>query len=207
MAGIGKTTLAEHIYMLHRSEFERSSFVEDIGRRCAQQTCSQLDLQKQLLGTSKIGKGLPRKKTLFVLDDVDNSDQLDILIGTKGFHPALEKAKDLQHVKDLKVQIRDQWRWGGAKKLPVQSFSSMARIKSTTEESHSPNGPTPYMISRFFLGGYKLQSDICFFLLFLSLLRLLLLHYEGLLYFPLPLNESDIGIFDFERITQTTISE
>ncbi|KAI3781577.1 hypothetical protein L2E82_11594 [Cichorium intybus] len=103
MAGIGKTTLAKHMYMLHRGEFERSSFVEDIGRRCAQQTCSQLDLQKQLLGdilkkkkieernvdlgTSKIENALLGKRTLLVLDDVDNFDQLDVLIGTKGFHP------------------------------------------------------------------------------------------------------------------------
>nr|KAJ0193430.1 hypothetical protein LSAT_V11C800435350 [Lactuca sativa] len=103
MPGIGKTTLAKHMYMLHCHEFETSSFVEAIGERCAQQTCSQLDLQKQLLGdilkkrnieennadwcTSKVEKALSRKKTLLVLDDVDNFEQLDVLIGTKGFHP------------------------------------------------------------------------------------------------------------------------
>ncbi|CAI9268803.1 unnamed protein product [Lactuca saligna] len=103
MAGIGKTTFAKHMYKLHEHKFERRSFVEDIGRRCAQQTCSKLDLQKQLLGdilkkkkiephnvdlsTSKIEKALLRKKTLLVLDDVDNIDQLEALIGTKGFHP------------------------------------------------------------------------------------------------------------------------
>ncbi|KAL7590546.1 hypothetical protein Lser_V15G39749 [Lactuca serriola] len=103
MPGIGKTTLAKHMYMLHFHEFERSSFVEAIGRICAQQTCSLLDLQKQLLGdilkkrnieehdadrcTSKVEKALSRKKTLLVLDDVDNFEQLDVLLGTKGFHP------------------------------------------------------------------------------------------------------------------------
>ncbi|KAI3781297.1 hypothetical protein L2E82_11306 [Cichorium intybus] len=103
MAGIGKTTLAKYICQLHRHEFETSSFLEDIGRRCAQKTCSQLDLQKQLLrdilkkrrieeltldlGTSMIEKALLRKRTLLVLDDVGNCDQLDMLIGTKGFHP------------------------------------------------------------------------------------------------------------------------
>ncbi|CAH1433279.1 unnamed protein product [Lactuca virosa] len=103
MPGIGKTTLAKHMYMLHCHEFERSSFVEGIGRICAQQTCWQLDLQKQLLGdilkkrnieehdadrcTSKVEKALSRKKTLLVLDDVDNFEQLDVLIGTKGIHP------------------------------------------------------------------------------------------------------------------------
>ncbi|XP_023763366.1 disease resistance protein Roq1 [Lactuca sativa] len=101
MPGIGKTTLTEYMFTLHHHEFERSSFVEGIGTRCAQQTL--LDLQKQLLGdilkkrkieennsdlcTSRVEKALSRKKTFFVLDDVDNFEQLDVLIGTKGFYP------------------------------------------------------------------------------------------------------------------------
>ncbi|KAI3515069.1 hypothetical protein L1887_13818 [Cichorium endivia] len=103
MAGIGKTTLAKYIYRLHHHEFERSSFVEDIERKCAEQTYALLDLQKQLLGdihrkrtieehnadvcTSKIEKALFNKPTLVVLDGVDNFEQVDVLIGTKGFHP------------------------------------------------------------------------------------------------------------------------
>ncbi|XP_023763362.1 disease resistance protein RUN1 isoform X1 [Lactuca sativa] len=103
MPGIGKTTLAEYMFTSHRHKFESSSFVEAIGRRCAQQPYSQIDLQKQLLGdvlkkrkieennadlcTSKVEKALSRKKALLVLDDVDNFQQLDVLIGTKGFHP------------------------------------------------------------------------------------------------------------------------
>ncbi|XP_023763358.1 disease resistance protein RUN1 [Lactuca sativa] len=103
MAGIGKTTLAKYIYRLHCHEFERSSFVEEIERKCAEQTYVLLDLQKQLLGdilrkrmieehdvdacTSKIEKALFNKPTLVVLDGVDNSEQVDVLIGTKGFHP------------------------------------------------------------------------------------------------------------------------
>ncbi|XP_023738533.1 disease resistance protein RPP4-like [Lactuca sativa] len=106
MPGIGKTTFAKQMYMPHYHEFERNSFVKGIGRRCAQQTCLLLDLQKHLLGdilkkrkieennaefcTSKVEKALTRKKTLLtllVLDDVDNFEQQNVLIGTKCFHP------------------------------------------------------------------------------------------------------------------------
>ncbi|KAL7585540.1 disease resistance protein RPV1 isoform X1 [Lactuca sativa] len=104
MGGIGKTSLAKYIYRLHYHEFERSSFVEDIERRCAGQTRALLDLQKQLLGdllgkrmieehdvdvlTYKIEKALLNKQMLLVLDGVDNFEQVDVLIGTNGFlHP------------------------------------------------------------------------------------------------------------------------
>ncbi|KAI3781270.1 hypothetical protein L2E82_11279 [Cichorium intybus] len=76
---------------LHCHDFERSSFVEDIERKCAEQTYALLDLQKQLLGdihrkrmieehnvdvcTSKIEKALSNKPTFVVLDGVDNFEQ------------------------------------------------------------------------------------------------------------------------------------
>ncbi|KAL4572635.1 hypothetical protein LXL04_019415 [Taraxacum kok-saghyz] len=102
MAGIGKTTLAKYIYKSHCHEFERSSFVDDIERKCVEQTYAIFDLQKQLLGdihrkgilkehnvdvcTSKIEKVLSKNPTLVVLDGVDNFEQVDVLIGTKHFH-------------------------------------------------------------------------------------------------------------------------
>ncbi|PWA56886.1 toll/interleukin-1 receptor (TIR) domain-containing protein [Artemisia annua] len=102
MAGIGKTSLAKHIYLLHRHEFERSSFVEDIERR-GQQSSALLLLQNKLLGdilkkgkieeddvqncTSKIETALLHKRTLVVLDGVDNFQQVHVLVGREGFHP------------------------------------------------------------------------------------------------------------------------
>ncbi|KAJ9558737.1 hypothetical protein OSB04_013351 [Centaurea solstitialis] len=101
MAGIGKTYLANYIFELHYQDFERSSFLEDVGRRCKQPN-GLLDLQKQLLkdirdiawmdihdakaGTCKIEKLLHRKKTLLVLDGIDHFEQLDVLVGTIGYH-------------------------------------------------------------------------------------------------------------------------
>ncbi|KAI3702680.1 hypothetical protein L6452_28429 [Arctium lappa] len=102
MGGIGKTYLAKYIFKLHYLDFERSSFLEDIERRCMQPN-TLLDLQKQLLkdlgditwmdihdanvATSKIEKLLLRNKTLLVLDGIDHFEQLDLLIGTRGLHP------------------------------------------------------------------------------------------------------------------------
>ncbi|KAJ9558628.1 hypothetical protein OSB04_013242 [Centaurea solstitialis] len=112
MAGIGKTSLAKYIYELHFHVFERSSFIEDIGRRSMQQVNAFLDLQKNLLediqkrhlsklhdvnlGTVNIEKTLLRKRTLLVLDGIDNFEQLDLLVGTIGFHPGSKIIKTTQ---------------------------------------------------------------------------------------------------------------
>ncbi|CAI9269646.1 unnamed protein product [Lactuca saligna] len=103
IGGIGKTSLAKYIYGLHCHEFHTSSYIEDIGRRCRGKFSGLLDLQKQLcddisktssmkfhdvsIYTSKIENLVARKKVFLVLDDIDSLDQLDALLGSKGFHP------------------------------------------------------------------------------------------------------------------------
>ncbi|GKA68401.1 Toll/interleukin-1 receptor domain-containing protein [Tanacetum coccineum] len=103
MAGIGKTSLAKSIYWLHQHEFDRSSFVENIETICGPQSSTLLHLQNQLLRdmlnksiseehnvdvcTSKIQKALLNKQVFVVLDGVDNHEQVDVLVGRKGFHP------------------------------------------------------------------------------------------------------------------------
>ncbi|KAM0010698.1 putative P-loop containing nucleoside triphosphate hydrolase [Helianthus debilis subsp. tardiflorus] len=102
MAGIGKTHLADYIFKSHYLEFESSCFLEDIERRCTSQK-RLLKLQKQLLkdiqvtswmgidnvkeATSEIENSLFRKRSFLVLDGINDSEQLDALIGTKGLHP------------------------------------------------------------------------------------------------------------------------
>ncbi|PWA51937.1 toll/interleukin-1 receptor (TIR) domain-containing protein [Artemisia annua] len=103
MSGIGKTSLANYIFGLHRHEFGKSSFVEDIGRKCEQQSSTLVHLQNKLLKdisnkhiieeddvqncTSKIETILLKKRTLVVLDGVDNFEQVHVLVGREGFHP------------------------------------------------------------------------------------------------------------------------
>ncbi|KAJ9535878.1 hypothetical protein OSB04_un000966 [Centaurea solstitialis] len=100
MGGIRKTTLAKHVYRLNCGEFQKSSFIEGIGRTCAKQYNGLLDLQKQICGdiskpdsiqvrgdvfvyTSKIEKALAHKKVFVVLDDVGSLEHLDALITWK----------------------------------------------------------------------------------------------------------------------------
>ncbi|KAD5802430.1 hypothetical protein E3N88_13790 [Mikania micrantha] len=103
MSGIGKTSLARHVFGLHFSKFDKSSFIEDINAKANERSNGLLDLQKQLHGdiskkielrvndvigyTSKIEYVLARKRVFIVLDDIGSLKQLDALLGNKGLHP------------------------------------------------------------------------------------------------------------------------
>ncbi|XP_023746928.1 disease resistance protein RPV1 isoform X1 [Lactuca sativa] len=102
MGGIGKTSLAKHVYGLYSHEFHKSSCIEDISRICDGKF-KLLDLQEQLYSdisktssikvhdalvyTSKIENVVARQSVFLVLDDISTIDQLDALLGSKGFHP------------------------------------------------------------------------------------------------------------------------
>ncbi|KAL4561639.1 hypothetical protein LXL04_033809 [Taraxacum kok-saghyz] len=103
IGGIGKTSLAKYVFALHCHEFHTSSYDDDISRRCNEKFNGLMDIQKQLVNdvsktnsieihdvslyTSKIENVLARKRVFLVLDDIDSLDQLDALLGSKGFHP------------------------------------------------------------------------------------------------------------------------
>ncbi|KAL7618631.1 hypothetical protein Lser_V15G03679 [Lactuca serriola] len=103
LGGIGKTSLAKSAYVLHSNEFDTSSFIEDINRRCDEKCNGLIDVQKQLyddisrsssvqvrdvsIYTSMIENAFPRKKVFLVLDDIGSLNQLDALLGSKGLHP------------------------------------------------------------------------------------------------------------------------
>ncbi|KAL7615834.1 hypothetical protein Lser_V15G03496 [Lactuca serriola] len=103
IGGIGKTSLAKHVYGLYSHEFHRSSYIEDITRKCGGKFNGLLDLQEQLCNdisktssikvhdvsvyTTKIQNALALKRVFLVLDDINTLVQLDALLGSKGFHP------------------------------------------------------------------------------------------------------------------------
>ncbi|KAD5802338.1 hypothetical protein E3N88_13698 [Mikania micrantha] len=103
IGGIGKTSLSRHVFGLHFSKFDKSSFIEGISTKANERFDGLHDLQKQLHGviskkidlqvndvirnTSMIENVLARKRVFIVLDDIDSLKQLDALLGNKGLHP------------------------------------------------------------------------------------------------------------------------
>ncbi|KAJ8900474.1 hypothetical protein K2173_025251 [Erythroxylum novogranatense] len=86
MGGIGKTIIAEFIYKRLSFEFGRSCFLKDV-REGTKVRDLRKELISQLLGEKDgnvyafLETRLGRGKALIVLDDVDDSQQLDSLIG------------------------------------------------------------------------------------------------------------------------------
>ena len=96
LGGIGKTTIAKAIYNSFSNHFKAKGFVENV-REWSKIEQGKIHLQEALLkgisedknlrvstiyeGTTRINKILRLKKVLIILDDVDNADQIDTLLG------------------------------------------------------------------------------------------------------------------------------
>ncbi|XP_030974176.1 TMV resistance protein N-like [Quercus lobata] len=95
LPGVGKTTIANAVYCKIAYQFEGSCFLEKVREKSI--NCGMIQLQEKLLskilqdnylkvdsefeGTNLIKKRICCKKVLLVLDDVDNSVQIEKLLG------------------------------------------------------------------------------------------------------------------------------
>ncbi|KAJ9558661.1 hypothetical protein OSB04_013275 [Centaurea solstitialis] len=158
LGGIGKTTLARYIHGLHCRSFNRSSFIEGVSEKCDQQVNGLLDLQKQLCNdilqtspiqvrdvymyTSIIENALAHQKVFIVLDDINSVEQLNALLGNKGFHRGSKIIITTKHVSlvdmysptDLIVQPQH-------KKHPLGSLDEKASLQLLSYYAFKENGP------------------------------------------------------------------
>ncbi|CAI8608205.1 unnamed protein product [Vicia faba] len=124
MGGSGKTTVAKAIYnQIHRT-FDCISFIENIREVCEHDSRGHIHLQQQLLsdvlktkekihsiasGTTRIQKVLSGKKSLVVLDDVTDFQQIKALCGNhKSFGSGsvlIVTTRDVHILKLLKVSV------------------------------------------------------------------------------------------------------
>ncbi|KAD6455186.1 hypothetical protein E3N88_09892 [Mikania micrantha] len=144
MGGSGKTTMAQHIYNSHKLNFERNSFLEEIGKYY-KQPYGLIGLQKQLLGdiswernitisvvegTRKIENTLKMKRALVVLDDINDPDELNNLLGTKAF-PTQSKIIITTRLLDIHAWFRSiSWRCWAHKLKLLNDVESLELIRN-----------------------------------------------------------------------------
>ncbi|GFY94383.1 disease resistance protein (TIR-NBS-LRR class) family [Actinidia rufa] len=119
MGGIGKTTVAKTAYNLNFDKFDGSSFLANI-REASEQPNGLVRIQRQLLsdilkkkaekvynvdeGIIKIKNAVSCKRVLLVVDDVDQLDQLNAVIGMRQwFYPGSKIVITTRHERLLKA--------------------------------------------------------------------------------------------------------
>nr|GEW59067.1 Toll/interleukin-1 receptor (TIR) domain-containing protein [Tanacetum cinerariifolium] len=99
MGGIGKTSLANHVYKLHCHEFNRSSFVGNISRRCVEQSNGLLDVQKQLCDDISKASSIPvHDVSVYYYNKITEQSKWRIPDDVKVFNTTKRKKNVVQYV-------------------------------------------------------------------------------------------------------------
>ncbi|XP_028753808.1 TMV resistance protein N-like [Neltuma alba] len=150
MAGVGKTTIAAAVFKKHCCDYEGFCFMANV--REESEKCGITNLKNKLLsklledkesqdgmpdrGTPLDMKRLRRTKVLVVLDDVSNSDQLEILAGVHNwFGPGsriIITSRDRQVLGKQVDHIYEVKAWGFGEAL--QLFNLNAFKNNVTDE-------------------------------------------------------------------------
>ncbi|XP_028949599.1 disease resistance protein RPV1-like [Malus domestica] len=121
MGGIGKTTIAKIAYNQNFSKFQASSFLSDI-RETSKQANGFVHLQRNLLsdiqkrkvnniyshdeGIVKIKRAVRCKRVLIVLDDVENLEQFNVILGMRDWlHPGSKIIITTRHEHLLRAEV------------------------------------------------------------------------------------------------------
>ncbi|XP_055959955.1 disease resistance protein RPV1-like [Mercurialis annua] len=151
MGGIGKTTIANEVFNKIRHQFPNQCFIERVREKLESYTPDRLqsEILSELLETKNsntaapislspfIRKRLSRKKVLLILDDVNDFDQVERLIGQVNYGPwsrIIMTSRDKQLLKNCGAEIYE------VEKLYVTEsvwlFCLHAFRKSTPEEGY-----------------------------------------------------------------------
>lgn len=172
MGGIGKTTIAKTVYNLNFDKFDGSSFISSI-RRASEQPNGLVRLQRQLLsdisrkkikkihnideGIMMIRDAISYKRVFIVLDDVDQLDELNAMLGLrKWFYPGSKIMITTRHKSLLKskqeVEMYEIKGFNGQESLELFSWHAFG-------EDHPPDDQSYTKLSRnvvYHCGGIPL---------------------------------------------------
>ena len=184
MGGIGKTTLASVVFSRLAPQFEGCCFLENVREESERHGLNHLrntffsklleednlDLGPLSVGTSFIKNRLRRKRVLIVLDDVNDSDQLEPLVGDHSWFGIgsriIVTTRDMQMLRNEVDEIYSVERLNFGDALQLFHFTAFRRSSPTTDDielskrvvKHTQGVPLALKVLGSFLRGKRKEN-------------------------------------------------